>query len=140
MQLLVLSCTFLTLSEHEECTAEKRQLSEQGSAPIIRALMISALMIGAQQCHPPVPPTCVQQCHPPVPRMPPRSAASQCPAVAHVSARHCRLSVLPISATYQCHPSLLSISTTYQCHLSVPPILATSLVPPISAASLMHIS
>ncbi|CAI9591581.1 unnamed protein product, partial [Staurois parvus] len=31
--------------------AENRQLSEQGSAPIIRALIISALMIGAQQCH-----------------------------------------------------------------------------------------
>ncbi|CAI9598107.1 unnamed protein product, partial [Staurois parvus] len=33
--------------------------------------MISALMIGAQQCHPPVPPTCAQQCthlcHPAVP-------------------------------------------------------------------------
>ncbi|CAI9544540.1 unnamed protein product [Staurois parvus] len=26
------------------------------------ALMISALMIGAQQCHPHVPPTCAQQC------------------------------------------------------------------------------
>ncbi|CAI9555772.1 unnamed protein product, partial [Staurois parvus] len=26
------------------------------------ALMISALMIGAQQCHPQVPPTCAQQC------------------------------------------------------------------------------
>ncbi|CAI9616280.1 unnamed protein product [Staurois parvus] len=71
MQLLVLCCTFLTLSEREESTAENQQLSEQGSAPIIRALMISALMIGAQQCHPPVPPTC---------------CASQCPAVAPVNA------------------------------------------------------
>ncbi|CAI9624486.1 unnamed protein product [Staurois parvus] len=39
MQLPVLGCTFLTL-----------------------ALLISALMIGAQQCHPQVPPTCAQQC------------------------------------------------------------------------------
>ncbi|CAI9593916.1 unnamed protein product [Staurois parvus] len=60
MQVPVLGCTFLTLSDREESTAENRQLSERGSAPIIRALMISALMIGAQQCHP-------QQCHPPVP-------------------------------------------------------------------------
>ncbi|CAI9556380.1 unnamed protein product, partial [Staurois parvus] len=33
--------------------------------------MISALMIGAQQCHPQFPPTCAQQCtllcHPEVP-------------------------------------------------------------------------
>ncbi|CAI9614912.1 unnamed protein product [Staurois parvus] len=57
MQFPVLGCTFLTLSEREQSTAENRQLSEQGSAPIIRALMISTLMIGAQQCHPPVPPT-----------------------------------------------------------------------------------
>ncbi|CAI9568418.1 unnamed protein product [Staurois parvus] len=35
---------------------------QRGSAPIIRALMISALMIGAQQCHPQVPLTCAQQC------------------------------------------------------------------------------
>ncbi|CAI9587156.1 unnamed protein product [Staurois parvus] len=53
--------TFLMLSDREESTAENRQL-EQGSAPIIRALMISALMIGAQQGHPQVPPTCAQQC------------------------------------------------------------------------------
>ncbi|CAI9542944.1 unnamed protein product, partial [Staurois parvus] len=38
-----------SLSDREESTAENRQLSERGSAPIIRALMISALMIGAQQ-------------------------------------------------------------------------------------------
>ncbi|CAI9563387.1 unnamed protein product [Staurois parvus] len=48
MQLPILGCTFLTLSEREESTSENRQLSEQGSAPIIGALMISALMIGAQ--------------------------------------------------------------------------------------------
>ncbi|CAI9570206.1 unnamed protein product [Staurois parvus] len=39
MQLQVLGCTFLAL-----------------------ALIISALMIGAQQCHPQVLPTCAQQC------------------------------------------------------------------------------
>ncbi|CAI9556298.1 unnamed protein product [Staurois parvus] len=39
MQVPVLGCTFLT-----------------------QALMISALMIGAQQCRPQVPPTCAQQC------------------------------------------------------------------------------
>ncbi|CAI9548350.1 unnamed protein product [Staurois parvus] len=61
MQVPVLGCTFFTLSDREESTAENRQLSERGSAPI-RALMISALMIGAQQCHPQVPPTCAQQC------------------------------------------------------------------------------
>ncbi|CAI9588142.1 unnamed protein product, partial [Staurois parvus] len=55
MQVPVLGCTFLTLSDREESTAENRQLSERGSAPIIRALMISALMIGAQQCHPQLP-------------------------------------------------------------------------------------
>ncbi|CAI9580652.1 unnamed protein product [Staurois parvus] len=59
MQLPVLGCTFLMLSEHEESTAKRTgSCQEQGSAPIIRALMISALMIGAQQRHPPVPPTC----------------------------------------------------------------------------------
>ncbi|CAI9547679.1 unnamed protein product [Staurois parvus] len=72
MQLPVLGCTFLTRSDREESTAENRQLLEQGSAPIIRALMISALMIGAQQCHPQVPPTC---------------CASQCPAMLLVSAQ-----------------------------------------------------
>ncbi|CAI9571723.1 unnamed protein product [Staurois parvus] len=93
MQLPVLGCTFLTLSE------------QQGSAPII-----SALMIGAQQCHlplprsaiylcpavhPPVPSTCAHQCHPPVPvsaaqqccQSVPCGCASQCPAVAPVSAQ-----------------------------------------------------
>ncbi|CAI9560624.1 unnamed protein product, partial [Staurois parvus] len=99
MQVPVLGCTFLTLSDREESTAENRQLSERGSAPIIRALMISALMIGAQQCHPQVPPTCAQQSptcaqqcthlcsavHPPVPLCSvtpvPRSATYLCPAV-----------------------------------------------------------
>ncbi|CAI9594446.1 unnamed protein product [Staurois parvus] len=34
-------------------------------------------MIGAQQCHPPVLPTCAQQCHPPVPS----SATHLCPSM-----------------------------------------------------------
>ncbi|CAI9541922.1 unnamed protein product, partial [Staurois parvus] len=102
MQVQVLGCTFLTLSDHEESTAENRQLSERGSAPIIRALMISALMIGAQQCHPQVPPTCAQQSptcaqqcthlcpavHPPVPLC---SVTHLCPEV-------------PPTCAHQCHP------------------------------------
>ncbi|CAI9543262.1 unnamed protein product [Staurois parvus] len=48
--------------------------------------MISALIIGAQQCHPPVPPTCAQQCtllcHPAVPH----TCAHQCPSVQPSSA------------------------------------------------------
>ncbi|CAI9582894.1 unnamed protein product, partial [Staurois parvus] len=92
MQVPVLGCTFLTLSDREENTAENRQLSERGSAPIIRALMISALMIGAQQCHPQVPPTCAQQ-----------GCASQCrQSVPSSDASQCRLSVPIISAAYQC--------------------------------------
>ncbi|CAI9615254.1 unnamed protein product, partial [Staurois parvus] len=62
MQLPVLGCTFLTL-----------------------ALIISALMISAQQCHPPVPPTCAQQCAhlcpvvcPHVPSSAPTCAMQQC--------------------------------------------------------------
>ncbi|CAI9587565.1 unnamed protein product, partial [Staurois parvus] len=62
MQVSVLGCTFLTL-----------------------VLMISALMIGAQQCRPQVPPTCAQQCihlcpavHPPVPSSAPTCATLQC--------------------------------------------------------------
>ncbi|CAI9571335.1 unnamed protein product, partial [Staurois parvus] len=91
----VLGCTFLTLSDREESTADNRQLSEQGSAPIIRALMISALMIGALHCCPPVQPS---------------SAASQC----H---HQCRQSV-PSSDASQCRLSVPIISVTYQCHLS----------------------
>ncbi|CAI9570729.1 unnamed protein product, partial [Staurois parvus] len=120
MQLPVLSCTFLTLSESEESTAENWQLSEQGSAPIIRALMISALMIGAQQCHPPVPPTSAQQYHPPVlPTSAPTSAAHQChPPVQPISAAcQCRPAVPPVSAQ-QCS-QLVPSSATSQCHLSV---------------------
>ncbi|CAI9602854.1 unnamed protein product [Staurois parvus] len=105
MQVPVLGCTFLTLSDREESTAENRQLSERGSAPIIRALMISALMIGAQKCHLPVPPTCAHQCHPPVPThqwcppVPPTSAAQQCcQSVPPVSAQGLCQSVPPVSA------------------------------------------
>ncbi|CAI9546948.1 unnamed protein product, partial [Staurois parvus] len=113
MQVPVLGCTFLTLSDREESTAENRQLSERGSAPIIRALMISALMIGAQQCHPQVPPTCAQQSptcaqqcthlcpavHPPVPlcsvtHLVPRNATYLCPAVPPT----CAHPPVPISA------------------------------------------
>ncbi|CAI9580672.1 unnamed protein product, partial [Staurois parvus] len=101
MQVPVLGCTFLTLSDREESTAENRQLSERGSAPIIRALMISALMIGALQCHPPVP---THQCCPPVP---PTSAASQC----HQS--------VPRGCASQCRQSVPS-SVASQCRLSVP--------------------
>ncbi|CAI9595127.1 unnamed protein product [Staurois parvus] len=62
MQLPVLGCTFLTLSDSEESTAQEPAVVRAGISTIIRALMISALMIGAQQCHPPVLPTCAQQC------------------------------------------------------------------------------
>ncbi|CAI9590579.1 unnamed protein product, partial [Staurois parvus] len=55
------------------------------------ALMISALMIGAQQCHPLAPPTC---------------ASHQCLSV-------------PSTCAQQCHPPVLS-SAASQCHLSVP--------------------
>ncbi|CAI9580162.1 unnamed protein product, partial [Staurois parvus] len=107
MQVPVHGCTFLTLSDRKESTAENRQLSERGSAPIIRALMISALMIGAQQCHPQVPPTCAQQSptcaqqcthlcpavHPPVPLC---SVTHLCPEVPPP---------VPSSATHLCPPS-----------------------------------
>ncbi|CAI9570993.1 unnamed protein product, partial [Staurois parvus] len=63
-----------------------QRLSERGSAPIIRALIISARMIGAQQCHPPVPPTCVQQCCLP---MPPTSVHQCHPPVSSSAAYLC---------------------------------------------------
>ncbi|CAI9556229.1 unnamed protein product [Staurois parvus] len=44
-------------------------------------------MIGAQQRHPPVPPTCAQQCCPPVPSSAAHLCCHQsCPAVAPVNA------------------------------------------------------
>ncbi|CAI9571018.1 unnamed protein product, partial [Staurois parvus] len=120
MQVPVLGCTFLTLSDREESTAENRQLSERGSAPIIRALMISALMIGAQQCHPQVPPSSAHQCHPPVP---PTSAIHQChpPVQPSSAASQCHQSV-PSSDASQCRLSVPIISVTYQCCILVPPI------------------
>ncbi|CAI9602234.1 unnamed protein product, partial [Staurois parvus] len=88
MQVPVLGCTFLTLSDREESTAENRQLSQRGSAPIIRALMISATYlcpaVPPTCAHPPVPTSATHQCHPPVPThqccppVPPTSAAQQC--------------------------------------------------------------
>ncbi|CAI9601466.1 unnamed protein product, partial [Staurois parvus] len=99
MQVPVLGCTFLTLSDREESTAENRQLSERASTPIIRALIISALMIGAQQFHPQVPPTCAQQSP---------TCTQQCThlchsAVSHTCAQKCHLPV-PSSATHLCPP------------------------------------
>ncbi|CAI9546813.1 unnamed protein product [Staurois parvus] len=41
----------------------------------------------------------------------------------HISAHQCRLSMSPISATYQCQ-SVPPISAANQCHLSVLPINA----------------
>ncbi|CAI9571403.1 unnamed protein product, partial [Staurois parvus] len=97
MQLPVLSCTFLTLSDREESTAENQQLSERGSAPII-----SALMIGAQQCHTQVPPTCAQQCthlcHPAVSPPMPRSATHLCPPTLPSVPSNA-----PTCVTQQCH-------------------------------------
>ncbi|CAI9616753.1 unnamed protein product, partial [Staurois parvus] len=111
----VLCCTFLTLSDREESTAENLQWSEQGSAPIIRALMISALMIGAQQCHPQVPHTCAQQAP---------TCAQQCTHLCHSA-------VPPTCATLQCHTPVPSSAThlcpavpptcAQQCSQSVPP-------------------
>ncbi|CAI9562204.1 unnamed protein product, partial [Staurois parvus] len=112
MQVPVLGCTFLTLSDREESTAENRQLSERGSATIIRALMISALMI-AQQCHPQVPPTCAQQSP---------TCAQQCihlchSAVSHTCAQKCHLPV-PSSVTHLCPP--VPPTCAHQCHPPVP--------------------
>ncbi|CAI9618009.1 unnamed protein product, partial [Staurois parvus] len=116
MQVPVLGCTFLTLSDREESTAENRQLSERGSAPIIRALMISALMIGAQQCHPQVPPsmrplappTCAQQ----ITHLCPAVHPPQCPTL------QCHLPV-PRSATHLCPPHLCP-TCAHQFHPPVP--------------------
>ncbi|CAI9613219.1 unnamed protein product, partial [Staurois parvus] len=139
MQVPVLGCTFLTLSDREESTAENRQLSERGSAPIIRALMISALMIGAQQCHPQVPPTCAQHStylcpavpptctHPPVPT----SATHLCPPVPTTCAHP---PVLPTSAIHQCSPAVLPVSATSQCP-GVVPVSAASQCPAVMPVS-----
>ncbi|CAI9601595.1 unnamed protein product, partial [Staurois parvus] len=50
------------------------------------SLIISALMIGAQQCHTQVPPTCAQQCTHLCPPVPPSSATHLCPPVPPTSA------------------------------------------------------
>ncbi|CAI9568764.1 unnamed protein product, partial [Staurois parvus] len=80
---------------------------------------------------PSVPPSCTHQCRLPCPPsvsiMPPISAAQQCrssvlPSVLPISAassvppHQCRLSMLPISASYQC-PLSVPISAAYPCHL-----------------------
>ncbi|CAI9543216.1 unnamed protein product, partial [Staurois parvus] len=109
----VLGCTFLTLSDREESTAENRQLSERGSAPIIRALMISALMIGAQQCHPQVPPTCAQQSP---------TCAQQCTHLCH--------SAVPPTCAQKCHLPVPS-SATHLC----PPVPPTCAHPPVLPTS-----
>ncbi|CAI9535898.1 unnamed protein product, partial [Staurois parvus] len=71
-------------------------------------------MIGAQQCHPPVLPTCAQQCahlcpavHPPVSSSAPTCATQQC----HTP--------VPRSATYLCPP--VPPTCAHQCHPSVQP-------------------
>ncbi|CAI9536928.1 unnamed protein product [Staurois parvus] len=95
--------------------------------------MISALMIGAQQCHPQVPPTCAQQSP---------TCAQQCThlchsAVSHTCAQKCHLPV-PSSATHLCPPptTCAPTSAAHQCRPPVLPVSATSQCPavvPVSA-------
>ncbi|CAI9576426.1 unnamed protein product, partial [Staurois parvus] len=137
MQVPVLGCTFLTLSDREESTAENRQLSERGSAPIIRALMISALMIGAQQTPRNSAPTCAQQCPHLCPAVPPPvplcSATYLCPAVPPTCAQPapptCAHQCHPPVPTHQCCPPVSPTSATHQCCQSVPPVSAPGLCP-----------
>ncbi|CAI9539709.1 unnamed protein product, partial [Staurois parvus] len=95
-----------------ESTADNWQFSEDGSAPIIRALMISA-----EKCHPPVPPICAQQCHPQVPL----SATHMCPAVPPTCVHQCLVvpptcgPAVPPTSYQQCPPSVLDSSATHQC-------------------------
>ncbi|CAI9546167.1 unnamed protein product, partial [Staurois parvus] len=116
MQMPVLGCTFLTLSDREESTAENRQLSERGSAPIIRVTdhqcpddrCLAVPHTSSVQVPSSVPTCATQQCHPPVPI----SAAQQC----------CQ-SVPPVSAQRLCQSVPSSdVSHALQCCLSVPPI------------------
>ncbi|CAI9604216.1 unnamed protein product, partial [Staurois parvus] len=65
--------------------------------------MISALMIGAQQCHPPVPPTSARQCHPAVHPPLPSSATYLCPDMPPTCAQQCHPPV-PTSTTHLCPP------------------------------------
>ncbi|CAI9553457.1 unnamed protein product, partial [Staurois parvus] len=68
-------------------------------------------MIGAQQCHPPVPPTCAQQCTHLCPEVPP-TCVQQCHPPVPINA------VLPVSATNQC-PAVVPVSAQRLCQ-SVP--------------------
>ncbi|CAI9607063.1 unnamed protein product, partial [Staurois parvus] len=108
MQVPVLGCTFLTLSDREESTAENRQLSERGSAPIIRA---TDDQCPDDQC-PAVPPTSsahlCPELRPPVPSSAP-TCAQQCTHLCHSAvpptcAQKCHLPV-PSSATHLCPPT-----------------------------------
>ncbi|CAI9555378.1 unnamed protein product, partial [Staurois parvus] len=106
--------------------AGNRHSSEGTSTLIIRALMISALMISVD---PSVPSVSVHQCHLPVPisaTSMPHISAFQCTSMSHISAHLSCLSVPPISATYQyCqsvppinvsqHRLSVPVSATYQC-------------------------
>ncbi|CAI9551632.1 unnamed protein product, partial [Staurois parvus] len=102
MQLLVIGCTFLTLSQCEESTADNRQFSATHLCPSVPS---STPISAAQQC----------------PSLLHISAAS---SVMPISAQQCRLSV-PIIAAYQC----CIIRTAYQCCLSLPPHQCPSLLP-----------
>ncbi|CAI9610701.1 unnamed protein product, partial [Staurois parvus] len=76
--------------------------------------MISALMISVV---PSVPPVSVHQCHLPVPisaTSMPHISAYQCTIISHISAHLSCLPVPPISAS-QCRLSVLPIIATYQC-------------------------
>ncbi|CAI9620521.1 unnamed protein product, partial [Staurois parvus] len=86
MQVPVLGCTFLTLSDREESTAENRQLSERGSAPIGTGSCASQgartgdlrdrCVLQTQLI------TCDDQCPDDrCPAVPPASSAHLCPAV-----------------------------------------------------------
>ncbi|CAI9580068.1 unnamed protein product, partial [Staurois parvus] len=108
--------------------------------------MISALMIGAQQRHPLVPPTYAQQCPHLCPAVP-TNATQQCHLPVPGSATYlctavpptCAHPPVPTSATNLCPPSVPPISAVYQYPSSVPPISDTSLVLPISAAYPCHL-
>ncbi|CAI9552613.1 unnamed protein product, partial [Staurois parvus] len=109
MQMPVLSCTFLTLSDREESIAENRRLSKRGSAPIIR---VTDHQCPDDRC-PAVPHTsCAQQCahlcpamHPPVPPSSVTTCAQQC---------HHLCPVVPPTCAHQCHPPV-PISAAQQC-------------------------
>ncbi|CAI9601479.1 unnamed protein product, partial [Staurois parvus] len=127
-------CTFLTLSDREENTAENRQLCRAGiGTDASRALMISALMIGAQQDDPRnSAPTCAQRC----PHLCPHLCHSA--AVPPTCAQKCHLPV-PTSATHLCPPVPPTCAhPPVQCCQSVPPVSAQGLcqsVPPVMPRS-----